>query len=304
MAAIIVEGPDGAGKSTLVGKLAKMFGARVIHHGPYLGERSIAGHYRRSLFRALLDPRPIILDRAWQSEPIYGAAARRGAVRVSVHERRALERLAHRCDAVLVVCLPPRDVCERSWRARRGDEYLSRADQLNAVYTGYEQLAAAPPWEQSLPVTTYDYTNDSVKDLMYTVTNLGGSSPSVAKVPGLGRFRPGGTLIVGAEMGAPRRLDLPFIDATRRGCSAWLSDRLHEWAVPESSLYWVNAYFDGAATPFHWLDRLQPRRVVALGNVARLRLIEVNTRFQTVPHPQFWRRFKRSEEYPLRRHLS
>lgn len=305
MAVIIVEGPDGSGKTTLVEKLRATLGARVIHHGPYSRECVIAWHYRRSVYRALLDEQPVILDRSWISEPIYGAAARDGATRVSVHERRGLERLAHRAGAVVVLCLPSIERCESAWQKRRGTEYLERSEQLHQVYEGYAELLAAHPADQSLPVVRYDYATDSTKDLLFAINKASGSPPSVRRAPGLGRFASGVTLLVGEEVGGgtTRTLDLPFLDPTRRGCSAWLSDRLHEWRVPESSLYWVNAYHDGAATSLAFVAALEPRRIVALGHVARTRLTEAGLRFSTVTHPQFWKRFKHHEEYPLRRLL-
>lgn len=294
MRLIILEGPDGGGKSTLAAALADEFKARVIHHGPYLGERRIAHHYLRSVYRALYGNQTIIMDRSWVSEPIYGAAMRGGANRISVHERRILERLALRADAVVLNVRPTFATCEKVWRSRRGEEYVNRAETLKAVYAGYFNLDKN---ESALPIIRYNREAATVNGVVTMLRALP-KSPPPDEVPGIGRYRKGVTLLVGEKMGGePLRRDLPFIG--RSGCSPWLSELLDEHGVLESSLYWVNAFYLGVSTNLSFIEDLKPKTVIALGQTARFRLLESQHPFLFLPHPQFWKRFCYHRPYPL-----
>ena len=67
---VILEGPDGGGKSTLAAKLGKTIGARVqVGNGPPRNASEIEGRMRD--YNAMLD---VIFDRhPCVSQPIYGA---------------------------------------------------------------------------------------------------------------------------------------------------------------------------------------------------------------------------------------
>lgn len=304
MTTLIVEGPDGAGKTTLIKELApKLSDARVIHHGAYLGEKHIAQHYRESLYRALLRPRrSVILDRAWLAEPIYGRAKRNGLNRIAAWERRSLERLALRAGAVVVLCLPSFSTCERAWKARQmvGLEYLQRREELRQVHDGYRDLSL----DVGLPVFIYNYERHRAVDVLAWLEKQP-TPPPVKVAPGLGRFAPKEvTLLVGEEMNSRHALDLPFVSASRGGSGPWLANQLETWGVPERDLYWVNAYHAGVSQPLDFLGALKPKSVIALGRVAELRLREAGVKkYTTVPHPQFWKRFHHHEEYPLKEAL-
>lgn len=301
MSVVIVEGPDGAGKTTLIDTLAPALKAMRFHNGAFLGEKWIGHHYRRQLYRALLRPsRSLVIDRAWFAEPIYGRAMRGGANRVPAWERRGLERLALRTGAVVVRCLPEFDVCRRAWAARvvEGKEYLDKEAKLKAVHAGYAKLDPGP-----LPMLTYDYTHNEPRDVLTWIKKQP-SPPTVTRAPGLGRFAPRRVVaLVGEAMNSHHVLDLPFVSEKRGGSGPWIAQQLEDWGISEGSLYWVNAYFAGQPQQLSFLRLLKPLKVVALGAIAdeRLRLLRVD--HEVVPHPQYWKRFHFNEPYPLREHL-
>ena len=81
---VILEGPDGAGKTslseTLREHLQKSKMTHVVKHGPYNGisPEELCRIYFRSMSHALTYNDHVILDRCWLSEPIYGNVYRDG----------------------------------------------------------------------------------------------------------------------------------------------------------------------------------------------------------------------------------
>jgi hypothetical protein len=89
---------------------------------------------------------------------------------------------------------------------------------------------------------------------------------------------------------------LPFCSNTQS--SGWLNAQL---VTPEEDLRWINsADINGNATPFDQLYALLPAKVViALGYNASAWLSIVNVEHLKTYHPQYWKRFRSKERYPL-----
>ena len=162
----IFEGPDGSGKSTLIGKLT----ARLVelgrspvvrHHGAYIGEGLIAHHYFDSVYEAL-NGGCVVMDRSWLAEPIYSRAMRGGSQRLP-WEWEAFEHLAGQAGAVVVVCLPPFEACRAAWESRRASEYPDDEAKLRAVYDGYARSIAK--WSREYPTVLYDRTVDPLAEV-------------------------------------------------------------------------------------------------------------------------------------------
>lgn len=162
MSVIIVEGPDGAGKSRLVERMATLPGNRphdefvTHHHGAYLGETSIAKHYLASLHAGFVSN--VVMDRSWLSEPIYGAVMRGGVNRISDDELSTLEEAAINSKAIVILCMPSFGSCLNAWRSRRESEYPSEEGKLFEIYELY-RLHAFSEWA-ALPRFFYDWQQD------------------------------------------------------------------------------------------------------------------------------------------------
>jgi thymidylate kinase len=305
----IFEGPDGAGKSTLVREFAADHpdGATAIHHGPYAGIDEIAPTYFASMLPAYLDRRSVVLDRSWVSEPIYAYVYRGNRCRVSAAQARILERLALARSAVVVVCLPPLARCLENWRVRhaRGAEYLETEAHLERVWELYREYLAS---RSALPRVTFDYTTETFEDLTTKVDAARGpANPG----PGVGAWRPGAVaLLVGDRPSTPpgvgpSRWKFPFGGLTPIGCSLWLADALDAAGIGEDSLYWVNAYdAAGAMESMAFAAALRPRATFALGFNAAAWCAEAGLDAVTTYHPQYWKRFHASTPYPLIKELS
>lgn len=92
----------------------------------------------------------------------------------------------------------------------------------------------------------------------------------------------------------------PYTDAG----SGWLNAYLELENVPESELVWINAYdLAGEPTDPTLIEFLEPREIVLLGNNAeewlKTAYPDKYARALYAPHPQYWKRFKSQERYPL-----
>lgn len=306
---IIFEGPDGAGKSVAAAAVASSLDVDVTHHGPYVGEDVIGQRYLDSMAPALSKRRHVVMDRSWLSEPIYGAVFRGGANRITATHARMLQRCALARDAIIVLCLPPLETCLANYRKRKEVEYLDNEDQLREVWHLYNKFAAPG----GLDVLRYDYTKATsaalTADLRRVVTSR---VPNDG--PGVGSWRKPNqvALLVGDQMG--KRIfdgrdstpEVPFVSFSRAGCADWLTQQLEDAGVPETDLYWINARAaDDSITDAKFICTLQPRRVIALGDVAaKWCKRELRSKFIEVSHPQFWKRFHMREAYPLIKELT
>lgn len=141
---IMLDGPDGAGKSTLARELVKQVErrsgqARVAHSVPKAASDCWDVHSQELLEHArwaFTDPGGVvILDRFFVTEAIYGPVYR--GFSAYPHAARHLDRLLHRLGATRVLCAPPvRYVTETHGRLKheRHEEFLTSMDVIARRY--------------------------------------------------------------------------------------------------------------------------------------------------------------------------
>ena len=149
---IIIEGPDGAGKTTLARQIAFLTGSEYHHEGPP-PEDEVYGHYASLLTRS----RPTVFDRLFEGEGIYGPLLRGGS-KLTGFELAKLRELA-RINARSILVAPPRQTCFGNWSARkaRGGELIEQAHVFDQTYDAWLELADAFD-------VTYDYTLFQAKE--------------------------------------------------------------------------------------------------------------------------------------------
>lgn len=298
---IILEGPDGGGKSTLAHHLAEVFDARVVHFGPMKHvTNTLPRAYTEGMLPALLGYQAVILDRSWLSEEPYGQAFRKGNSRLRAEDVRMLERVSLRSNTIVVNCRPPWEAVEASFKERKKEEYLDDEVQLRQVYDWYRfRLGKAT----ILPCISYDYTRDRVDSLIVSISAfLSGFPVHAATQPTAGNLV-GRYLIVGENFADHKENDplqqYPFVSYSDMGCSRWLTQRLSRIGVNESQLLWANMDAD-----LHWLINQmgvygQPESAVFLGQKAAkswTKFVEQKVnRVTMIDHPSYWRRFHASE---------
>jgi hypothetical protein len=115
-------------------------------------------------------------------------------------------------------------------------------------------------------------------------------------------------LIVGDRPGPSAPVDPGFHHTpfySTKHCSGWLNALQVEAQIPEESLVWINSTdHRGLPLPVGILDALDPHSIVILGGHARRWFDQAEAWkgydfVEEVPHPQYWKRFKSKERYPL-----
>jgi thymidylate kinase len=287
---IVIEGCDGAGKSTLAHTLADMFDLTVHHEGPPPADVPALEHYgalveshRWAIARGNI--KGVVFDRLALGERVYGPVYR-GVDTLGADNWRIFKRVLTAADALQVYCVPPFKVCLENWLARRGQEMLQREEQLRAVFDLYNQLVIREPPPN--PFFIYDYTQPGLLDRLVARV----SEMHVRRYLGLPPGVIGSTyaryLLVGerGSQATSQTADLPFFGHVNS--SKYLTEALDAAGYHEREMAFTNAErWDNQ--PVEWPKTY---RTIALGEKAGMECLRREiTNLVMVPHPQYWRRF-------------
>lgn len=156
---VIVEGPDGAGKTHLAMTLERQHHFLYRHEGPPPAGVDVLEHYLSILhhYRGA----NIVFDRFALGERVYGPVLRDhdglGDVGWAIF-RAQLQKV----DAKTVLCLPSYDVCFSSWASGR-TELFHEVNVFNETYRRWTALAASPATNAIDHI--YDYTRHPLPEL-------------------------------------------------------------------------------------------------------------------------------------------
>ena len=257
---IILEGPDGAGKTTLATRLCT-YGYAYRHEGPPPMGTTALRHYAGILARL---ERPTLLDRFHLGELVYGPLLR-GRSGLSEEGLRLLRRVLHGLGIRVVLCLPPFPIAFRNWsiRNRTGGEFFQDAAVFEASFERFAQL------------------RDHVHDVI-DFTRPHDLEPLVAPLPAClpGVFGSPHARVVFVGSCSHQPVDWPFI--AEHGCSAFLNRAIQGAGFTEEEVAFTKTE--------HHVDlraRIQPgQTIVAIGRLAE-RAVKVAglTAWFALPHP-------------------
>jgi hypothetical protein len=285
----IFEGCDGTGKTTAALEFAKQTGAKYVHF-PAMPRvrRGLARMYVEAMLPALLGYQDVVFDRSWVSETPYGEAFREGQDRLTLADRRMLERLALRCGGVLIMCQTAWTTVRDNYRKRKGQELLRNEHQLREVYGLYRLHRGHLPW------LGYDFQHAQLEDIFEASQQIRTPCHPL-DIQSAGNWV-AGIVLVGESFAERKDQDpwyqWPFASFSGEGCSQWLTTEL-DHVRQESELLWVNADQD---LSFLIGDN---RQIVALGSKASSELTKLNIAAVTVVHPQHHKRFGGNQPYEL-----
>lgn len=148
---IIIEGPDGSGKTTLAETLSRQTGFPVVHRTQPKSEEEKA-KMMDGYVDAIKKGKNIIFDRCWYSEMAYGPIMRDKSV-ISYPEMYELEQLLTKRGALIIYCI---DKPETLWYrcSKRGEDYITDYDTFVSICKEFDKIMSIP---HRIPVVRYVY---------------------------------------------------------------------------------------------------------------------------------------------------
>ena len=149
---IIIEGPDGSGKTTLAQKLSKQTGYPVVHRSQPKNDEEKQRMFREYMV-AIEAGKNVIFDRCWYSEMAYGPVMRDDSV-ISYPEMYLLEEKLAKHGALIIYCPDkPKTLWQRA--TKRGEDYITDFGTFERICTNFDIIMQCVP--HHIPVVKYDY---------------------------------------------------------------------------------------------------------------------------------------------------
>lgn len=153
---ILFEGPDCAGKTTLIESI-KQEQDEYIHNGLYPSQQAAIDAYMIQFdnFEKRTTDYFTLMDRAHWSEEAYGRVIR--DTHMLMGDWQMLEERLNEINALVVLCLPPMNHAVFRWSQRNGlgQEFVTKKDQYMDIYKKYMNLST----KALSNVIVYDYTD-------------------------------------------------------------------------------------------------------------------------------------------------
>jgi thymidylate kinase len=147
----IIEGPDGAGKTTLANKLSQQTGYQIIHRvKPETQEDK--DEMMKTYLDVINSGKNCIFDRAWYSEMVYGPIMRDKSY-ISIQQMYELERKLTKRGGLLIYCTDaPNILFDRA--VRRGETYIIDKPTFGLIYKKYIEIMQQLP--HLIPLVKYE----------------------------------------------------------------------------------------------------------------------------------------------------
>lgn len=300
---IVLDGPDGVGKTTLAEAMVKELGAHHIHL-TYRFKNKMFGYHTAAIYQALRwsKVKPVILDRWWMSEKVYADAYRGGTHYPLAH--RLFEKVALKHAIAYVLCMPSdKEAYLKHYNDLKGRRVEMYDSGMEKVYEGFRQVLNRY-WFKRLGIMQYDFMKDGHRlvDMAGIFGSLVDDYRSDQWGPALkfermnftGHIAQAKYLLVGDQLKPKTRREVwPFFEYANS--SLWLAEALETVGIPEHELISINAYgaFDKRDNVLEMFlhDHGDRVKVIALGNRASIALSNLRHDHVRIHHPQYYRRF-------------
>lgn len=291
---IILEGPDGGGKTTLAKELMR-HGWTLRHEGPPPKGVDVLEHYKGILWNSMLSSSNVVHDRLWLGERIYGPIAR-GVDGLGAEGEKLITRLHMAQDILMYVLIPQEKILQRNYERKYAeqDDFLKSFVKHRKVVVAYENWLAGG---QQI-ATRYDYKDNTLADIFSVLS---------AKLPTLPIGMTGSYLAEHLFIGdSPNHsyIDIPFFST--KGSSGYINKALELSGLKETEIALANAFGPRHVTmrnPNH-MTNLFPRlrHVFILGEQTKewyrkngspyfVSLQPEGVKVHFLPHPSYMKRF-------------
>lgn len=156
---IVVEGPDGSGKSTLVSQLARQTGYKVIHRVAPETQQDVDLMYL-SYWEEMHRAQNLIYDRAWYSDMVYGPIYR-GKATITYNDMYRFEERMAKVGGMIIHCTDNNlrllwDRCQARGEDNPGNpsKFEEDYDKFVSVVMGFNRLMSIPHY---IPVVNYGF---------------------------------------------------------------------------------------------------------------------------------------------------
>lgn len=159
---IIVEGPDGGGKTTLARELSQKFGLQMARHGTRsnLPEGDVRARVYDAFGEAVRGHDPVrVHDRLYYSELVYGKVLRQH-IRFSLIEQRYIHKLIVAFKPPIIMCIPPLEVVKAN--VEGGHHIPGVEENIETIWSMYRRISG---FLSNLKMS-YDYTGEQVSTPM------------------------------------------------------------------------------------------------------------------------------------------
>lgn len=303
---IVLDGPDGTGKSTLAQELCQKLDAKYLHL-TYRWPKNMFDYHTAALFYVLrqAQERPVVLDRWWMSEIVYADAYRGGSKWPLAH--RLFQKAALRHNFLYVFCLPqdkPRYLQHfNELKGRRTEMFDAGMDK---VYDGFEKIVKRFMRENHPSFGLYDlfHSEGSVDLILEWSSELRKRDLVMLNAPTnfmnlTGHPSQAKYLFVGDELKPKTRREVwPFFEYGNS--SLYLAETFEKLEVPEHELMFMNINHPWQKQTNVLLQFIAQEyrhiSIVPMGKEARVGLNSLGINFNhELAHPQYYRRFNREQ---------
>lgn len=149
---IIIEGPDGAGKTALAAVLCRALGMAYHHEGPPPPGVDLRDHYLNTLRSNTRVP--TVFDRFHLGEVVYGPLLREKSG-LTPRDVQIINQAFKDLGGSIIICLPPWETCIENSRAKAELELIQDEVVLQAAYDAWTVLAKTRALFRG---QLYDYT--------------------------------------------------------------------------------------------------------------------------------------------------
>lgn len=299
---IVIEGPDGVGKTSLAEAIVKDIGGKVVHL-TYRYPNNMHQYHTAAMYHVIraATKGPVVLDRWWASELVYANIYRGGSK--WPHMWRMLHRVALRFGFYYVWCDSESDLKKYNQRynilrGKREEMYDSGMDKVAQEFRDLCDGLIRHDAVHDITKFPFDFNTtvpDVVQGAMRRLQSVNQTFLDLNIVDVAGNTNNPKVVLVGDKFELKgRRTQFPFFEYD--GSSLWMVEAMTTMGIKERDVMMINAAApDGSPNSklMQYVRAYYDKPIVALGLNAAKYWLDANHKpvTRTFSHPSYTRQF-------------